>query len=206
MNMNPPDVMEGDIFPLPASSSRGVGGEKGQSLLKRLSARHHRLAQCLADGIPPGEAGVICGYVASRVSILQNDSAFKELISFYAAKRQEAFIETGMKLADVASTALDILQERLEEKPDDVSIPNLIAIATTALDRSGHGPSSTQKTVSVNVSAEDLERLKQQVFSTQPGSVKLLPSQSDSRGGEEGGTGPGDANPEAGSSPEGPEV
>lgn len=206
MNDMLPDVMEGDIFPLPASSSRGVGGEKGQSLLKRLSARHHRLAQCLAEGIPPGEAGVICGYVASRVSILQNDSAFKELIAFYAAKRQEAFIQTGMKLADVASTALDILQERLEDEPEKFSTPNLLAVAATALDRSGHGPSSTQKNVNVSITSDDLERLKQQVFSTQPGSVKLLSAQSDVGRGEEGGTDTQPANPQEGGSEEGPKV
>ena len=190
-------------LPLPATSSRGVGGVKGQSLLKRLSARHHRLAQCLAEGIPPTEAGVICGYVPSRVSVLQNDSAFKNLISFYAAKRQEAFIQTGMKLADVADTALDILQERLEDKPDDISTTSLLAIAATALDRSGHGPSSTQKNVNISLSSDELEKLKQRVFSTQPGSVKLLPSQSEVERGEKPGENGGDASSEEARSEEG---
>lgn len=177
-----------DFSEAPAPGDEGLGDSlfsqrsKPQGLLKRLSARHHRLAQCLAEGIPPGEAGVICGYVASRVSILQNDAAFRELVSFYTAQRQEAFIQTGEKLATLASTAIDILQDRLEEAPDEFNPTQLLAVVQTAADRSGHGPASTQRNVSINVTADDLERLRAEALNGQLGRVKVLPAQSGAEG------------------------
>ena len=88
-----------------------------ESRLKALRARHHRLARLLATGTKPGDAGSIVGYSASRVSILQSDPAFQELLAFYADKDQEAFMETRELLADVARDALGELQERLEDTP-----------------------------------------------------------------------------------------
>lgn len=187
-------------FPLPVKSS------EPQGLLKRLSARHHRLAQALAEGIPPGEAALLCGYVASRVSILQNDKAFRELVAFYSTKRAEQFIETGRQLSEVASTALGILQDRLEEKPDDFSSSQLLSIAATAADRSGFGPSSTQRVVSVTVGAAELAELKQQVQRTQPNLVRVISSQHESDSGSAEAQPSANAPAEAGPGAEGPEV
>jgi len=176
-----------------------------QGMLKRLSARHHRLAQCLAEGIPPGEAGIICGYAGSRVSVLQNDAAFRELVSFYTAARQEAFVETGEKLATLASTAIDILQDRLEETPDEFNPSQLLAVVQTAADRSGHGPASTQRNLNVTLSADDLERLRGEALSGQLGRVKIIPAQSGSESGKSGLSAP-DAKAEEPSRPEGTSV
>lgn len=153
-----------------------------QGLLKRLSARHHRLAQCLAEGIPPGEAGIICGYAGSRVSVLQTDAAFRELVAFYTAQRQEAFAQTGEKLAVLAATAIDILQDRLEDTPDEFNPSQLLAVVQTAADRSGHGPSSTQRNVSIAITGEDLDRLRAEALGNQPGRVKIIPAQQGTSG------------------------
>lgn len=177
--------------------------EEKKGLLKRLSARHHRLAQMLGEGVPPGEAGLACGYCASRVSILQTDPSFKQLVDFYAAQRHAAFVKTGQKLAEVADTAIEILQDRLEDSPNEFTVPQLLSVITTAADRTGLGPTQTQRNVQVVVTGEQLEELKRRVLQSQPGSVKLLPAQpldgggggssgpaadapSEERGGEEG--------------------
>lgn len=191
------DLPDPGGFPLPETSPRA----QPQSLLKRLSSRHHRLAQLLAEGVPPGEAGIACGYTASRVSVLQTDIPFKALVAFYASQRQQAFIATGQKLADVADTALDILQDRLEDNPNEFSPTQLLAVITTAADRSGHGPMSTQRNVNVNLSAEQLASLKASVLATQPGTVQLLPAQQGGKAAAEApddGSGPAET-PEPGS-------
>ena len=113
-----------------------------ESRLKALRARHHRLARLLATGTKPGDAGSIVGYSASRVSILQSDPAFQELLAFYADKDQEAFMETRELLADVARDALGELQERLEDTPEDFSNRELLAIVEKTADRSGNGPTA----------------------------------------------------------------
>lgn len=112
--------------------------------LLRLSSRHHRLARMLAEGFSPGEAAIATGYVSSRVSILQDDPSFKELVSFYRAKVEEQFVGLQGRLADLAETAAGMLQERLEDG-SDVDTDELMKIIALGADRTGHGPSSTQK-------------------------------------------------------------
>jgi hypothetical protein len=111
--------------------------------LKRLSDRHHRLARALAEGMERGQAGLICGYVPSRVSILQADPAFQNLVGFYREQVNEVFIDLQERLKDVASTAAAILQDRLEDAPDDFATTELGALVKLGADRTGHGPSST---------------------------------------------------------------
>lgn len=173
-------------------------------LLKRLSARHHRLARVLAEGIPPGDAAVLCGYSLSRVSILQTDKAFQELMAFYAAQRAEAFADTGRKLSEVASTALDLLQDRLEDEPDAFSSAQLLAIATAAADRSGHGPSSTVKNLAVSVDLGELERIKAEALASQRGTVISVPAQLEVAPGDAQAQPAADAQAEESGRPKGP--
>lgn len=185
--------------PLPESSLRAEPG----TILKRLSARHHKLAQCLAEGMKPGDAGLVCGYTAARVSVLQTDKAFKDLVGFYAAQVQQTFLGTAQKLAGVADTALDILQDRLEDEPDKFTTPQLLSVITTAADRSGHGPQSTQRNITVTLGASEIAAIKARALQSQAGSVKLLPSQ---QGGTllDSGKAPEPAQAQEGERPEGP--
>lgn len=113
--------------------------------LVRLSTRHHRLARMLAEGFSPGQAAVACSYVISRVSILQADPAFKELVAFYRAKVDEQYLGLHERLAGIAETAADIIQDRLEgENADELDIEDLRKLVQLGADRTGHGPSTTQ--------------------------------------------------------------
>lgn len=129
-------------------------GETKAPALKKLRERHHALAKALVDGIPETEAGIICGYTPSRVSILKADPTFKELMEFYRHSRHERYIELHDKIARLGEDAVDELTERLEETPDEVSLGQLIEISKMTLDRSGHGPSTTSN-VNVKVGLAD---------------------------------------------------
>ena len=111
--------------------------------LHRLTHRHHRLARTLAEGTSVSEAAIICSYSISRVSILQEDPAFKELVIFYRKQVEAAFIGLQERLAGLAETAADIIQDRLEDDPDQFDNDDLRKLVVLGADRTGHGPSTT---------------------------------------------------------------
>lgn len=106
-----------------------------------LRERHHALARLIADGKSPSDAAILCRYTQARVSVLMSDPAFQELIAHYRDIVAEEFVDFQKKLADLAIDAASILQERMEDKPDDLSDALLLQVVTVGADRTGHGPS-----------------------------------------------------------------
>lgn len=127
--------------------------EKGSTAkpIKRISDRHHALARNLASGMGEGEAAIICGLSISHVSILKADPTFKELLEFYRADVTKEYLGLHERLANVAGTALDELQSRLEEEPEKLTVGQLLAVTQMGADRTGFGPQSSQTNVNVNV-------------------------------------------------------
>lgn len=104
--------------------------------IKALRAPHHKIAQLLASGTRAVEISRITGYSQSRISILQEDPTFGELVEHYKAQVAEAFTDYQERLAAVGTTALEILQERLDERPDDFAEGMLLKIVESTYDRS----------------------------------------------------------------------
>lgn len=123
--------------------------------LKRLSERHHALARCLASGMADGDAAITCGYVASRVSILKADPAFKELLAFYSQDVNTKYLDMHGVLAGLSLDAAMELRERLETDMDaeekKVSVGQLIELTKLGADRTGFGPQSSQLNVNVDL-------------------------------------------------------
>lgn len=143
-----------------------LGVEKGSksSPIKRISERHHALARNLAGGMPEGEAALVCGLSLSRVSILKADSQFQDLMVFYRRDVDVVYKDAHAKLAGVASIALDEIQDRLEDNPQDVSMGQLIELAKLGADRTGNGPQSSTTNLNVNVDlANRLEAARKRV-------------------------------------------
>jgi hypothetical protein len=130
------------VGPLTAGDLAMLGEEKGSapSALKRLSERHHALARNLASGMAPGEAGIVAGYSGSRVSILQDDPAFRELIEFYRKDVDATYRDLHQRLAGLALDATEELAERLEDTPEKFSVGQLMEAVKLGADRTGHGP------------------------------------------------------------------
>ena len=57
--------------------------------LARLRGIHHEIARLLATGLSPAEVSACTGYSPSRISTLQADPSFKELLTFYSQKESE---------------------------------------------------------------------------------------------------------------------
>lgn len=144
--------------------------EKGSetTALKRLSDRHHALARNLASGMEPGEAAIISGYVLSRVSILQSDPAFKELVAFYRADVTFQYRDLHQRLSGLALDAAEELANRLEEEPEKVSLGQLLEITKMGADRTGFGPQTSSTNVNINVDlAGRLQRARERVAQRQ---------------------------------------
>lgn len=136
--------------------------------LKRLSERHHGLARNIASGMPLNEAAHISGYVASRVSILLADPAFKELVAFYEKDLAQIRRDRVDMMAGLHSDVLNLITERLEEEPEKVTIGQLLEIGKFTADRSGMGPQSSTTNVNVNVDlAGRLQRARERVAQRQ---------------------------------------
>ena len=108
----------------------------GTNAVKTLRSSHHTLARLLAEGRRPGECSVITGYSLSRISILQNDPAFQELQSYYAAQLEPVYLNVHERLAQVGTDALEVIQERLDSDPDGFKNSELLAIVESTMDRS----------------------------------------------------------------------
>lgn len=141
------------------AKERSVQKPKELSSLTMLSERHRNLARLLAMGKPDWECAVITGYTASRISILKSDPAMQNLIKHYSEEKDIVYVQAHEKMAQVASTALDILQDRLEdpEKVAEMSNGQLLQIVEISSDRSGMGPTSKSE---VNVNVNIAERLE----------------------------------------------
>lgn len=132
------------------------------SAVKRLTERHHNLARNIASGMPIGDAAIFCGYTLSRVSILQGDPAFKELLTFYRDEAQRPYRDLHNRLSGIAMDAADELSTRLEEEPEKVSIGQLVELTKMGADRTGFGPQTTALNVNVDL-AERLEAARRRV-------------------------------------------
>jgi len=154
-------------------STLGAGGSTTPSV-KALRATHHRLAQALATGHSETEASLITGYSPSRISILKQDPAFKDLLAHYMTVRDIAFVDVQQRMAGFATDALEELQERLETKPSSFSVKDLNELIKTTADRGGHSPVQKKETRNINISTADLENIKKEVESRQNGQVRKI--------------------------------
>lgn len=139
------EIGEPDIEALQNPGQAVTPGTK----LASIRHSHHQAARLLAGGTPAVEVGLITGYSQSRLSILQRDPAFRELMEYYGSQVDAKYLDVHERLASLGLSTLDEIQERLEAKPDSISTPQLLQIAEFALDRSvtkesrpGHGTPS----------------------------------------------------------------
>jgi hypothetical protein len=155
-----------------ALEGQEVGAEAAP--LKKLRQSHHQLARLISEGYKDVEASAMTGYSPSRISILKNDPAFAELITYYQEVKTAVYLDVHERIQSVAVDALEELHERVTENPDGIKNEELIKIVTSALDRAGHGPTSKVESRSIILTSEDLMRMKAETEERQKGSVKVV--------------------------------
>lgn len=123
--------------------------------LMRLRDSHHRLAQVLALGSTPGDAGMQTGYSQSRISILLADKSFQDLVEVY--RRASATLRaeyTDMATANMirGERIIEDALESIADSAEPVSLSELrpvLDIVSDRADRFGYPKKST--TLNVNV-------------------------------------------------------
>lgn len=128
--------------------------------LARLRGIHHDIARLLASGLAPAEVSAVTGYSPSRISTLQNDPSFKELLAYYKQKSDEVFIDVRKRLATLGLDASAELSDRLVDKPESFTNTQLIELTKASLDRAGYNPVAKSLNASVSISSEELSELK----------------------------------------------
>lgn len=156
---------------LDASDMVLLATERGTkpSAVKRLTERHHALARNIASGMQIGEAALFQGYTISRVSILQSDPAFKELLEFYREDAQRPYRDLHVRLSGLATDAAEELSSRLDDdmqmedsKDKKISIGQLMELTKMGADRTGFGPQATNLNVNVDLAGR-LEAARKRV-------------------------------------------
>jgi hypothetical protein len=123
--------------------------------IKRLGDRHHALARYIAQGYKPAEAAFLSTYAVATVHSLLANPAFKELVEWYRSGETRDMRTNFARLIGLSADASDVLQDRLEGAPEEISTPQLIEIIKLGNDRTGNGPVSGNVTVSINANIAD---------------------------------------------------
>lgn len=144
-------------------ASQQSKGSKAPAL-KRLTDRHHAVARGIASGMQMQEVSAVLGISQSRISILKDDPAFKELVEFYREKTDAQYADMHARLAGMSAAAVAEIEDRLEDRPDKIGLASLIEIAKMGADRTGHGPQSKNTNVNINFNLADrLEAARKRV-------------------------------------------
>lgn len=137
----------GDLLRLSASGDSIP--RVGVPVTKTLTVRHRRAAQLVALGKTRFEVAQACGYTPQRVTQLQEDPAFCELVAYFGSQVEEAVIDARIeveeKLIEVAELALTEIHTRLEDNPSAIPTGELRQLATAALDRTIAPPKVAQQ-------------------------------------------------------------
>lgn len=163
------DLNEGDLEMILNPPPKGIE----TSPLMKLRNTHHQLARLMAEGRPQAECSLITGYCPSRISILKNDPAFKELVAYYQTQAEAVYLNVHERLAALGMSTIEELQERLESDPERFTNKELMDLGELLLDRtvappkgvkgssptSGDTPSQTLVVNFIQAQAKELPQL-----------------------------------------------
>lgn len=134
---------------------------------QKLREGHHWIARMLSLGCSLAEVSVATGYSYSRISILANSPAMKELI----AKLQKENDKSWQSLVNDYQAVLAgnmmqaelMVRDRLQEADEAgelLPIRDLMSISRDAADRLGHGKKTTNVNINVDLAAR-MEKMRQ---------------------------------------------
>lgn len=152
------DILPRDL-PVLANEARehNWSGDSAARMLQTIRTGHHQLAQLLAADVSMVDASMMTGRSTKSITALLNDPAFKELMAYYKEQQGERDFDAYKRLVTLGGTAMEILQERMEDSPDKFSNNELRQIVESSMDRSaapakGDPRSAQGKSAGLNVS------------------------------------------------------
>lgn len=169
------DLTEADLLTLSTTKLQSIKPTREEGLT-RVTQRHHALARMLAVGtVDDITAARTLGMNPQTVSMLKKDPTFQELLTHYSKVQEAAFVDVAEQMAATSSTAIALIQEKLEGS-DPVSLTELIRVAELTLDRTGHGPTKTVRNENPSDVIDALRKLREQHNADAPkGSIRARP-------------------------------
>lgn len=144
----------------------------GISPVQKLRFSHHQLARLLVQGIPGTQAAATLGMHPQRVYQLQNDPTFQELLQSYEEQAEQIFQSVQERLMLTGMSALERLDDKLENEDEDLSVGELRGIMQDTFDRAGFGPQQTVNSNNHQSASQDLiEAMKENVQTKSQGRV-----------------------------------
>jgi hypothetical protein len=140
---------------LAALADRPAGQVVRPVTLARLHSSHHAVAKCLALGMKDVQTAAVTGYTTNRISALKRDDLFKALVAEYTDEAKSFAGDMVQRMANVSMDALELLHDRLLEKPEEFSVGMLLDVVKALADRTGHGPNQQ---VNLNLSVNSVDR------------------------------------------------
>lgn len=160
----------------------GSDGKGITNTVARFRDPHHRMARLFASGLRMAEVVERSGYSYARVSTLNGDPAFQNLIAEYREKIDASFVQNQDEFYEQATAnmrkAEAMLAEKLEaaeEAGELLPTRDLIAISGDRMDRFGYGKKQTNLNVNADF-ASLLERAISRSGKTIEGSVLQSPA------------------------------
>lgn len=121
--------------------------------LKSLRDSHHAVAKLLAAGLTPLQVSLQTGYSPSRISSLQLDPTFQDLLEQYRAHDDEIAAEVEKQFLLVAKDAMQAIHEEMLDNPEEIPASVKLDIFKAFADRAGFAPvqRSISKTLNMNI-------------------------------------------------------
>ena len=131
------EIQESDLLLLAQEQKEhNWKSDEPERMLQTLRTGHHRLAQLLAADVSVADASLMTGRSPSSIAALKADPAFRELLAYYAQQQSGRDFEAYDRLVTLGATAMDVLQERIEEAPDKFTNNELRQLVESTMDRS----------------------------------------------------------------------
>jgi hypothetical protein len=120
--------------------------------IRVLRVAHHQLAQLIAAGTSAVDASFITGRTVGNIKLLLKDPSFLELLEYYKEQQKARDLNVYDKLITIGAMASEILQERLEERPEAFSNNELKNLLELAAPKSGgqSNPANVGLNVAIN--------------------------------------------------------
>lgn len=124
--------------------------------IQNLRDSHHRIARAVASGLSNAEVSAATGYSITRINVLRQDPAFKELVAHKRSMIDVEWAEAADPVVELLKSNALKAQAMISDKLDDAMekgefLPtrDLLGIGELGLDRTGYG--KVNKNVNVNV-------------------------------------------------------
>ncbi len=132
-----------------------------KTVVKRLRDSHHALARAIASGMPLQAASAATGYSPSRISMLQADPSFRELLDHYRRTKEEAVIDVEARFLYAGLDSLQSYMEQLEDDPE--SIPVALRVEAAKVFSAIAGYAAVSRSINKNFNyglGDDMDRIK----------------------------------------------